>query len=76
MNNLPEDEYIHIKVRIGNLISSDVFPIRTIRNKDIPKFNQKLDEVINYIEFVIKEHFNPSTQANPNDLSANKDLIL
>lgn len=71
MNNLSEQEYIHIKVRIGNLISSDVFPTRVIRNKDIPTFNKKLDEVVNYIEFVIKEHFNSSTQISPSEKSDN-----
>ena len=74
MKNLPEQEYIHFKVRIGNLISPDVFPTRTIRNKDIPTFNKKLDDVVNYIEFVIKEHFNSSTQVSPSEKSDNNDF--
>lgn len=54
MKNLTEQDYINIKRMILNLIDEEIFPTRTIGQKNMPKFNEEVTKVINYIEFKIK----------------------
>ena len=46
--SLKEQDYIEIKVLIGNLLNC--FPTNRIRGKDMPRFNQELNDIIKDIE--------------------------
>lgn len=50
--NLTEQDYIEIKVRMGNLIN--VFPSHHIRRKNMAGFNQSVDRVVKFIEDKVK----------------------
>ncbi len=69
---LTEDDYIQFKVRIGNLVSKDILPKSVIRKKDTDKFNEELDKVVNYIEFVINEKYQGSKEKRLQHHQTNK----